>query len=386
MIPLATWLFWTSLAVVAYTVVGYGLILLVLSRLRPPREARPPARPMVVDFLIPAYNEAAHIVAKIENTLAQKNSQGHRLRVLVVSDGSSDGTAALARKVQDPRVEVIETPGRVGKLEAINMALERLDGDIVVFSDANAILAEGSLEAIMSHFGHADIGGVCGRITVDQANAGSIARSEGWYWRYDQALKAAEDRLGGTVSAQGSIYAIRRQLCGALPAGVADDFFMSVRVVDQGYRLAFEPKAQTRERVTEKAAAEMGRRIRSTEMGWRALMAHARLMNPLRTGTYGWQLFSHKFLRRLMPMWLAILLVASLALSREGPGFAIFAALQVTGYALGILAYFLPAVRSVPLAGKAMFFVMSNVAMTLGLVAYFRDAKIGAWEPVRDDD
>ncbi|MCZ7675815.1 MAG: glycosyltransferase [Roseovarius sp.] len=98
-----------------------------------------------MDFLIAAHDEAPHIVAKIGNCLDQDNPAGHRLRVLVVSDGSTDGTADLARSVDDDRVTVMETPGRVGKLAAVNIGLERLTGDVVVFSDANGLLAPGSL-------------------------------------------------------------------------------------------------------------------------------------------------------------------------------------------------------------------------------------------------
>lgn len=384
MITLAIWVFWLSLAAVAYTVVGYGLCLVVLSRLLPRRPAPPPVEPLEVDFLIAAYNEAPHIVAKIENCLSQDNPAGHRLRVLVVSDGSDDGTAELARSVRDERVTVMETPGRVGKLAALNMALERLTGDVVVFSDANGLLTQGSLAALTEPFGDPQVGGVCGRIGVDPETAGSIGRAEGLFWRYDQALKAAEDHLGGVVSAQGSIYAVRRHLCAPVPPGVSDDFIMSVRAVAQGYRLAFAPAAQAHEEVTERAADEMARRVRSTEMGWRGLMSVKGLMNPFRTGLYGWQLFSHKFLRRMMPLFLLLILLSSLTLIGQGWFYTAFAMVQIAGYVVVLAAWFMPPLRRLPLVGKAMFFVMTNIAMALGIIAYWRGVKSSLWQPVRD--
>jgi len=381
---LATWAFWLSIAAAAYTVVGYGLCLMVLSRLLPRRPAPPPAEPLEVDFLIAAYNEAPHIVAKIENCLNQDNPTGHPLRVMVVSDGSDDGTAELASSVRDERVTVMKTPGRVGKLAALNMALERLTGDVVVFSDANGLLTQGSLAALTEPFGDPQVGGVCGRIGIDPETAGSIGRAEGFFWRYDQALKAAEDHLGGVVSAQGSIYAVRRHLCAPVPPGVSDDFIMSVRAVAKGYRLAFAPGAQAHEEVTERAADEMARRVRSTEMGWRGLMSVKGLMNPFRTGLYGWQLFSHKFLRRMMPLFLVLLFLSSLVLIGQGWFYTAFAMVQVAGYGVVLAAWFMPPLRRLPLVGKAMFFVMTNIAMVLGIIAYWRGVKSSLWQPVRD--
>lgn len=384
MIALAEWVFWLSLAAAVYVVAGYGLCLVVLSRLLPRRPAPPPVGPLDMDFLIAAHDEAPHIVAKIGNCLDQDNPAGHRLRVLVVSDGSTDGTADLARSVDDDRVTVMETPGRVGKLAAVNIGLERLTGDVVVFSDANGLLAPGSLAALAEPFGDPQVGGVCGRIGINPATAGSIGRAEGLFWRYDQALKAAEARLGGVVSAQGSIYAVRRHLCAPVPPGVSDDFIMSVRAVAQGYRLAFAPGAQAHEEVTERAADEMARRIRSTEMGWRGLMSVKGLMNPFRTGLYGWQLFSHKFLRRMMPLFLLLMLIGSLVLSGQGWFYAAFAVLQVAGYGAALAAWFIPPLRRLPLVGKAMFFVMTNIAMALGVLNYWRGVRSSLWQPVRD--
>ncbi|GAB4284491.1 MAG: hypothetical protein Kow0058_03620 [Roseovarius sp.] len=391
MTALAAWVFWLSLGTAFYTVAGYGVILLALARLfgRPhaPASAAPASaapRRLEVEFLIAAHNEAAHIVAKIRNCLDQDNPDGHRLRVIVASDGSSDGTVALARAVDDPRVEVIALPRRGGKAAALNAGLARLRGDVVVFTDANSLLAPGSLRAMLRHFADPAVGGVCGRISVDADSAGSIGRAEGLYWRYDQALKAAESRLGGTIAAQGSIYALRREICAPVPPGMADDFILSVRAVDRGYRLVFEPQAVTREQVTERAGDEMRRRIRSTERGWRALMACRHLMNPLRTGFYGWQLFSHKFLRGLMPALMLLILLSSLVLSGQGWGHAAFAGLQLGGYGLAIAALLVPPLRRLPLAGSAMFFVMSNIAMLRGLIAYYRGVQTTLWRPVRD--
>lgn len=381
-----TFVFWGAVALLFYVIIGYGLLLMVLAMVMPRKSVCAPVKGLTVDFLIPAHNEAACIADKIRNTLALENPHGHSVRVWVVSDGSSDKTVALAQALaaKHPQVRVIETPGRLGKLAAMNMVMPQLDGDIVVFSDANAMLAPKTLKALMRHFGDAQVGGVCGQISVGGKGTGQIGKAEGFFWRYDQALKAAEGQLGGVVSAQGSIYAMRRKLVPDVPPGAADDFFISVAAVDAGFLLAFEPQATTREAVTEKAGKEMGRRIRSTEMGWRALMHYRHLMNPLRTGLYGWQLFSHKFLRRMAPFALIALFISNAFLLDAGLFYQGLFAAQVAGYGLTSWAWFSPWVRRLPLVGKGMFFVMGNLAMLLGLVQYWRGQESSIWTPVRE--
>ncbi|MBV7410687.1 glycosyltransferase family 2 protein [Maritimibacter sp. DP1N21-5] len=375
-------IFWVAVALIAYAIVGYPLALLALWKLRGRRRLAQTVQPRNVDFLIPAHNEADHIEAKIANTLAQSNPHGHAVRVIVVSDGSTDDTLAIARGIEDPRVEVIETPGRAGKLGALNQGLAACAGDVIIFSDANGLLDDGAMAAIMRHFEDPEVGGVCGKITV--ARTGDIAKADGFFWRYDQAMKQAESDLGGVVSAQGSLYAIRRTLTAPLPQGVADDFLMSTRVVDQGFRLAFEPRAQAREHVTERAGDEMARRVRSTVMGWAALMQMRHLMNPARTGLYGWQLFSHKFLRRLVPVFLIAAFVTNLLLIGTTPFWSWLGSLQTAAYALVLAAWVRPELRRLPLVGPLMFFVISNLAMLIGLWRYYRGERVSVWTPVRD--
>jgi cellulose synthase/poly-beta-1,6-N-acetylglucosamine synthase-like glycosyltransferase len=378
------WVYWISAAMLFYSIVGYGLLLWLIARLLPPRVPVASETPLLFSFLIAAHNERACIAEKLRNTLAQ-SSAPHGIEVIVVSDGSTDGTAEAARAVSDERIAVFETAGRAGKAAAIDLGLAHCRGDVVVFSDANSMLAEGSLAALARHFGDPAIGGVCGRISVPAARRGPIGQAESLFWKYDQAIKAAEARLGGTVSAQGSVYAIRRDLTAPLTPGCTDDFEMSVRAVAARHRLTFEPAASTTEPVSEKLDREMGRRIRSTERGWRALMLHRGLMNPLRHGWYAWQLFSHKLVRRLNPVFLITLLVSNLFLMRGGGWFYVITGLgQIAFYALAVAAMLWPPVRRFKPASLASFFVFTHVAMLLGILRYYWGHHSIIWTPVRE--
>lgn len=379
-----TFAFWLVALAIVYATVGYPLLVLGLAKLRPPRPVTAPEAPLSVDFVIPAHNEADVIEQKVANTLAQAASVEHRVRVLVVSDGSGDGTVDRARVAGGDEVEVLDLQPRQGKVSALNAAIGQLEGDVAVFSDANAMLVPGALAALVRHYGDPGVGGVCGAIRIEKAARAGLASSEGLYWRYDQAVKRAESHLGGAVSAQGSFHSVRRKHLAPLPLDAADDFTLSVRAVEGGGRLVFEPAAVAVETVTEKAGKEIMRRVRSTERGWRALMSQAGLLNPARTGFYAVQLFSHKVLRRLVPFLLVLLFMVNAAILDAGPFYRAAFAAQAVFYAVGILGLFVPALRPVPGFRHVAFALMALAAMAAGIVNYYRGKRSTIWAPVRD--
>ncbi|MEM1313638.1 MAG: glycosyltransferase family 2 protein [Pseudomonadota bacterium] len=376
--------FWASAAMLFYSFVGYALVLLAVSRLKPAAAPGAPWSPKTVSFIIAAHNEAQVIEDKLRNTLALA-SGGAEVEVILISDGSTDATAEIARSVGDPRVLVL-TPGRVGKAAALGLGLERSAGEIVVFSDANAMLAEGSVAAMLRHFADPSIGGVCGRIVARRGDGGEggLGFAEGLFWRYDQMLKRAESRLGGTVSAQGSVYAMRRDLAIAPEPGYADDFIISVNAVARGKRLAFEPEARADEIVAETADTELRRRVRSAELSWRSLMHRAELMNPFEHGWYAWQLASHKLVRRLNPLFLIGLLVSNLFLIGDGGVYALTCLAQIAFYGLAASALLRPELRRFKPASVASFFLMSHAAMAIGFLRYAAGRKSLLWTPSRE--
>lgn len=381
-----TLLFWSLVAAVFVATAGYGLAILALAALLPPRRAPPvtSAPPLEATVLIAAYNEEACIGAKIADILSQETGP-HRIRVCVASDGSTDRTAEIARSFHDPRVTVVEMHEHLGKIAALNRAIEQIGGDILVMSDANSQFAPGALRALLDRFADPRVGGVCGAPRVAVARSGWLGLAEHLYWAYDNALKLAESRLGGTTSAQGSLYAVRRALIGPVPLSVADDFFISTQVVAGGKRLVFEPRAVTVETVSHNMRGEFRRRIRSTERGWRGLLMRRELMNPLRHGAYGLQLFFHKVLRRFVPFLLLALFVVSALLAGRHWGYAAFFIAQLCFYALALAVATIPAARRIPGASLAFFFVETQLAMALGLVRVALGLHSRSWKPVRDD-
>lgn len=374
--------FWILVGLLFYSYVGYGLLVILLARLRGRPERFEEVAPLSATLLISAHNEFQNITGKLQNALSLETGP-HDLGILVVSDGSTDGTAAAAARFADQGVQTIEIKEHVGKIAALNRAMVRITSDVVIFSDANSMIAKDAIVRMLRNFSAPGVGGVCGSIGVPRRKRGWLGQGEALYWRYDHALKVSESALSGAVSAQGSLYAIRRELLSPLPPAVADDLLNSLRVVAQGKRLVFEPEATVVEVVSESARSEFRRRARSTERGWRGLMLMSELLNPFKYGFYSVQLFSHKVLRRINPFLLVALAAVNLLTLSDGAVYVLSGGLQAAFYGLAFIGW-LAGGRATTLASVPFFFVLGHAAMALGLINVARGKKSDRWSPARD--
>lgn len=305
-------LFWVGHLAVAYTLVGYPLAVAVLARLvgRPWRRR---AWAPTVSLVVAAYNEAQCIQQKLENCLALDYPRD-RLQVLVAADGSDDATPELARAAG--RVfTVLHQPERSGKAAAVNRAVERAGGEILVLSDANAMYAPDALRELVAGFADPAVAVVTG---AKQLVGGHVAfgRAESLYWVYENWIRSNESLLGQATGVNGELLAVRRADWRPLPAAVVnDDFHLALEAIARGRRVVFEPRARAFETSTASAADELARRRRIVAGRWQALDALARLLDPPRPLAL-WQVLSHKLARALLPFLGLAALIGSAGLAR----------------------------------------------------------------------
>ncbi|MDX1622833.1 MAG: glycosyltransferase family 2 protein [Gemmatimonadota bacterium] len=372
--------FWISAGALLWIYAGYPLLLLILRRLRPAPIRRREIRPEVT-VVVPAHDEEEVIGRKIEDTLALE-WPAERLEVLVVSDGSTDATGAIADSWPDERVRLLALE-RVGKATAMNAGAADATGEVLVFTDANTRLSPDSLVRLVECLGDPAVGAACGRKTIRPGDADGAGVGEGLYWRLEDRLKRLESDTGSVFAADGGLYAIRRELYVPIedPAQ-ADDIAVSARVVLQGRRLVYEPRAVAVEDApAEGEAGELRRRIRVTNHSVRALLA---LGSGVWTrGFYPVKLISHKLLRHFTPFFLALLLVTSLALA---PGSAIYAAAtgaQLAFYALAALGFASRRTRvgrAAPLSAP-YWFCLASAAALVGILSVLAGRRIRLWTP-----
>ncbi|HEX5467203.1 MAG TPA: glycosyltransferase family 2 protein [Candidatus Limnocylindrales bacterium] len=375
--------FWGAAATIVYGYVLFPLLILVRARLRP----RPPAAADIepdVTIIVPAYNEAATIGAKLDN-LAALDYPAQAVEILVASDGSTDATAAIVRRRARPGLRLLDLP-RGGKAATLEAAVSAARGDIVVMTDANSMFAPGALRALVRPFADPEVGGVAGnQVYLRGGVTEATAAGERGYWDFDRLLKRAESAAGNVIGTTGAIYAIRRELFRPLRPDVSDDFYTSLAVIDQGRRLVFVEEAVASEPVMATRALEFRRKVRVMTRGLRCVVAMPQLLDPRRTGFYALQLASHKIVMRLMAVPLAVLAGASLSLLGQGWIYRFTATGQAACYALAAAGLALarrPLGRRPFLAFPA-YFVLVNAAALRATWDVVRGRRIDRWEPPR---
>ncbi len=372
--------FWACFGLVFYAYVLYPALAFALSRLcgRPNPAAVPgPDGLPHVSLLLAAYDEETVLADRLEGAIATDYPAG-LFEVVVGSDGSTDGTAAIARSFADRGVRLLDFPERRGKAAVLNDAILTLRGEIVVLSDANTLVDPRAVSKLVRHFARPEVGAVCGRLVLVDSATGRNA--DGLYWRYETFIKKCEARLGALLGANGAIYAIRRDLYVPIPAGtIIDDFVIPLLAkIRHGCQLVYEAEATAVEETAPDIAAEFRRRARIGAGGFQSLGLLWPLLNPLR-GWVAWAFWSHKVLRWLCPLFLIGMIAANLAMIGSPPWRWVLAA-QATFYAMSVAvpstAYRLPW----PLRLASMFTSM-NAALLVGFFLWASGRNRGTWRP-----
>jgi cellulose synthase/poly-beta-1,6-N-acetylglucosamine synthase-like glycosyltransferase len=390
--------FWLFVGLVVYVYAGYPLLVTAMARLRP-RPSWPAALLPRVTLLISAYREQEAIAGKLENTL-QLDYPADLLQILVAVDGADDDTRAVVESFAAQGVEMDFSPQRGGKMAAINRALPRARGDIVLFSDANNLFARDAVRELVRPFADPAVAAVTGAKRIVEGD-GALGESEGLYWRYESFIKEQETRLGSSFGVVGEMLAIRRSLYEAPPDSVInDDFYLAMRLVRRGFRVIYAPGARSSEHVSATARDEVARRARIVAGRFQALTRWQELI-PWNRPVAAWGLISHKFLRPLVPLFMigallangAALLAPSLSSSQHP---VLTLAPPVAGWLLAAQALFYLAAaagnRLSHHAGGAKllylpaFLVNSNWAALKGAIRYLAGRQSTHWERVQRRD
>jgi biofilm PGA synthesis N-glycosyltransferase PgaC len=311
--------FWIAAGFPAYVYFGYPILLWGLQAIFRSSASRQPVEPSV-SLLVAAYNEVAVIADKIRNGLAL-DYPADKLEIVVASDGSKDATAEIVRSLAEAesggRVRLLNFENNRGKTVVLNDAVPQLRGEIVAFSDASSMLAPNSIRVLVQSFSDPRIGaasGVYRLLKKDQARLGS---QEDLYWKYETFLKVQEAKLGAFTGAHGSLYAIRRELYPfPSPDTINDDFTIPIRILEHGYRVAYEPGAIAYEEAHEMEG--FSRRVRITAGNVEQMREIKSLLWPPRPFVL-FCLLSHKTGRLLVPLFMLVALAANVVLRSQFP-------------------------------------------------------------------
>jgi cellulose synthase/poly-beta-1,6-N-acetylglucosamine synthase-like glycosyltransferase len=375
--------FWVCFGLLVYVYFGYPLLLTLLARFSTKPPAAPDLPPPHVTLLISAFNESEVIAAKLDNALAL-DYPSDRLEILVISDASDDGTDEIVQRYSHSGVRLIRQQPRMGKTAGLNLGVSQANGQILVFSDANALYQPDAIRRLVRHFSDTRVGYAVGNARYfEKGAASSSAESEGLYWKLETYLKKKESDFGSVVGGDGAIYAIRRELYSPLLPTDINDFLNPMQIIARGFLGIFDPAAICYEEAADSFDREFRRKVRIISRSLNALRRIPAVLNPLKNPRHWFMLISHKLLRWFAPVFMILLLAASLALWRF-PFYRVGTLLQAAFYGMALVGWrWQSHHRLGKIFSLCFYFCMVNLASLLGCSKCIRGDLVGQWTPPR---
>ena len=373
--------FWLAAALLFYVYAGYPLLLalvgLFVRRHRPGTGYTPP-----ISVLIAAYNEEEAIERKIQQTLALEYPK-EKVEVLVLSDCSTDRTDEIVKAFPDSRVRLVRMPERRGKTFAQNVGVKEAAGDVVIFSDATAIYHPKALLYLACNYHDFTVGAVSGRYQYfDPGEQSPTGLGSMAFWSYENLIKKMQSRIRTITGCCGCIYSVRKEAYTELPADIISDLVQPLQAIRKGYRVLFEDRALAYEETTQSTSEEFSMRVRVVTRAMRGLLSVADLLKPWKFAWPAFQLWSHKIMRWMVPLFLIVLLTANVVLI-DSPFYKFTLAVQLFFYAAALLNILLPLHRQWKPLGIPLFFCTLNAAALVSMFEICRGRKYVTWQTVR---
>lgn len=385
-------IFWISLFTIFYTYLGYGLIVYFILNIRRTFKGTPAKLIYKTEDLptctlvIAAYNEEGLMLEKIQNTLSLTYPKG-KLDLIFITDGSTDRSPELLARY--PQIKLMHQKERLGKVAAIHRAVEQVQTEIIIFTDANTTLNRDALINIARHYADKQVGAVAGekRVQIEvQSDAGTAG--EGIYWKYESQLKKWDSELYSVVGAAGELFSVRRELVEPVPEDtILDDFMISMLIAAGGYRIVYEPEAYAIEAASENVNEELKRKIRIAAGGIQSIIRLRGLLNILNHGILSFQYVSHRVLRwTITPFLLIVVFILNAAITFLTGEllYSLLFAVQLCFY-LSALSGFIFEKKQVRI--KAFFipyyFCIMNYAIIIGIIRYMSKGQSAIWEKAK---
>jgi cellulose synthase/poly-beta-1,6-N-acetylglucosamine synthase-like glycosyltransferase len=371
---------------VLYTYFGYFITVILLGKVIRRKVYKSDIKPHVT-MLIAAYNEEKGIALKIEDSLKLTYPKD-KLRIVVVSDGSTDGTDEIVKSYAALGVELLRVEGRVGKTDARNVAMASIKGEIIIFSDATTTYKEDLIEKMVRNFADPKVGMVTGHLIYRDSSHTQMGTGQKLYWKYESTIKKAQTSMGTLTGSVGCVTAFRKELYTPLPKNIIEDFTGPLMLVIKGFRVVYEEEALCFEDTTKKAANEWKMRVRVIRGGMSGMIHARKILNPIAYPIPFFQLVSHKILRWLIPVFIISLFLVTnymVWIDSNNVYSVTLLILQLSFYFTAACAYVLEknGIHN-RLAAIPLYFLILNAASLVALVKTLTSNLEATWETHRE--
>jgi cellulose synthase/poly-beta-1,6-N-acetylglucosamine synthase-like glycosyltransferase len=373
-------MFFLSLIVIFYIYIGYPLLVFIIAIFRNKAINKNTFEPYVT-ILIPAHNEERNIQATLENKLGLDYPK-EKLEIFVISDGSTDNTDRIAKRFQLSGVQLIRQEPRKGKTSALNLAVPRARGEILVFSDANSIYDSNALRMLVQNFIDPQVGYVTGKMVYINTDGTAIGDGCTAYMQYENFLRKHETKIGSIVGVDGGIDAVRKELYSKMKPDQLPDFVLPLKVVEKGYRVVYEPDAILKEFTLSTAKDEYRMRVRVSLRAFWGLNDMRRLLFLGKNKLFAFQLWSHKVLRYLCFIFFVVAYLTNCVLWSTNSFYKAFFIIQNLMYAGALIS---PVLKKKGYLSQMLYlcnyFVLINLASAQAFFKFLFRQKQIMWTP-----
>lgn len=383
------WVFWISSFLVVYPYIVYPAILVVLNRIVPRSVSRDDDAKAIntdakVTMIVSAFNEERSIGQKLENAMRTEYSQ-RLFEIIVVSDGSTDKTDSIVGDFakSHPNVKLIRISEQSGKTHGLNVAVPQATGDIVVFSDANAMYQPDAIGRLVEAFKDSDVGYAVGSALYHDEDVEAVNVSEGLYWKYELWIKSLESKFHSVVGGDGAIYSIRKPLFRELSKIDISDFVNPLQIIASGYTGVFLSEARSYEGGASNFREEFKRKRRIVNRSWGAVVRHMHIFSPKSHGKFLFMLVSHKMIRWWSGIFVLLALFSSLMLAwkaESGFYFMMFASILLT-LVIALVGWFCDRrdLQMPKLVYLFYYFYLVSIAGFLGILDDIKGTSYATW-------
>jgi poly-beta-1,6-N-acetyl-D-glucosamine synthase len=380
-------LFWTSLGILFYCYIGYGVLVFLLNRIKrlfTRKKLFQINEKLPVTLIISAYNELAVLPEKISNSFSI-DYPAKLLTVIIVTDGSDDGSPQLIQQYND--IVLLHQPERKGKFDAIKRAMRSVKTPVVVFSDANTMLNKESISKLVMHYADPGVGAVAGEKKIFRdGQISAVGEAEGFYWKYESIMKQLDAGFHSVVGAAGELFSIRTELFREVNDDVIlDDFIISMNICLQGYRIEYESGAFAIELPSTSLSQEEKRKVRISAGAYQSIGLLKECMNLFKHPLLSFQYFSRRLLRWVFcPLLLVVLFTTNLIIATDYPGPDLYDWIfyaQCLFYLLAVLGWFMVSRgKKIGLLTIPFYFMFMNYCLVKGFFRFIRGNQRPAWE------
>ncbi|MGZ3973683.1 MAG: glycosyltransferase family 2 protein [Flavisolibacter sp.] len=370
-----------------YNYAGYAIIIFLWNKIRKPKDTIAPDDYFPsISFIVAAYNEEDCIERKIMNSLQQVYPR-EKIEFIFITDGSTDSTPHIVQK--HGSIKLLHAPGRNGKTAALNRAVQNAQGEILIFSDANTILNNDACFQIAKHYYNKSVGGVAGEKKVLATNdVNNATNSEGFYWKYESFLKRLDSEFHTVVGAAGELFSVRKILYEPVPSKVIlDDFIISMKIAEQGFRIIYEPRAFAMELPSYSIQDESKRKVRISAGGFQSIVMLPEALFFWKHVKLSFLYISHRVLRwTLSPVCLVLALVSSfiLAIFAGNELYQICFAAQILLYTSALCYQISPGLsKKVAFIKLCYYFTFMNVSVFQGFFKFIQNKQSAVWEKAK---